>query len=254
MNQTPSRAIAVPMPTIVWKEKRTTLTGGRRSAGTESRPVTLAFGSWKASSDSAFGIAIPSLTWPSVYQPRMCTGAPLSVDPRPSSAASLIGCVVATSRAAQSPTRIWTGDATRRDRQRDHQRCALVASPAPAQAADRVGAGDEEAGDDVAGDVHVHELVPEVAVGEQRPQGVDVDDMPADEAEAGRMVHPGVDGDDHQRAGEARQHDRDPRRQVGARGEAIPAVDVDADEDRLDEEREPLDREARGRRRCRTSP
>ena len=53
------------MPTIVWNEKRTTLTGGRSRAGTLSRPVTLWLGSWYASSDSMSGIGIPYLTSPS---------------------------------------------------------------------------------------------------------------------------------------------------------------------------------------------
>ena len=38
-------------------------------------------------------------------------------------------------------------------------------------------------------------------------------------------------------------HDRDPGQHVRARRQAVPAVDVDRDEDRLDEEREALERE-----------
>ena len=90
----------------------------------------------------------------------------------------------------------------------------------------------------------MHELVPEVAVLEQRGERVHVDDLAVLEPEAAGMVHPAVDGDHHQRAGEAGEHDRDAAREVRARREAVPAVDVDADEDRLDEEREALDREA----------
>jgi hypothetical protein len=56
------------------------------------------------------------------------------------------------------------GRGERRDRQRDRQRGALVAGPFSAQAPDRVDAGEQEAGDDVAGHIHVHQLVPEVAV------------------------------------------------------------------------------------------
>ena len=43
--------------------------------------------------------------------PSKCSGAPFSVVGRPSSAASLTGCVFATSRATQSPTTICTGAA-----------------------------------------------------------------------------------------------------------------------------------------------
>ena len=86
--------------------------------------------------------------------------------------------------------------------------------------------------------------MPEVAVLEQRRERVHVHRAAVHEPEAARVVHPGVDGDHHQRAGEARDDDRDPGQDVRARRQAIPAVDVDPDEDRLDEERDALDREA----------
>ena len=38
----PSAASRVPIPTIVWKEYRTTLTGGWSERGTMSRPCTVA--------------------------------------------------------------------------------------------------------------------------------------------------------------------------------------------------------------------
>ena len=47
------------MPTIVWKATRTTLTGGRSSGGTFSRPSTRALGSWKASNDNNRGNGTP---------------------------------------------------------------------------------------------------------------------------------------------------------------------------------------------------
>ena len=49
----------MPIPTIVWKENRTTLTGGSSASGTMLRPLTTAFGLWKASSDNSLGIAMP---------------------------------------------------------------------------------------------------------------------------------------------------------------------------------------------------
>ena len=56
----------MPIPIIskFWNAKRTMLTGGRSSAGTESSPTTRALGSWCASSDSSWGISIPHLTSP----------------------------------------------------------------------------------------------------------------------------------------------------------------------------------------------
>ena len=79
------------MPTIAWKDSRTTFTGGWLASGTMSRPWTVAFGLWNASSDSSLGISMPQTTaWP-LYQPRMCSAAPLVVVARPSIAASLTG-------------------------------------------------------------------------------------------------------------------------------------------------------------------
>ena len=100
------------MPTISWNATRTTLTGGRRAGETVSSPLTVAFGLWNASSESSLGIAIPSRTWPPVYQPRTCSEAPRVVLARPSIAASLTGWLRATSRAAQSPTSTCTGAAS----------------------------------------------------------------------------------------------------------------------------------------------
>jgi len=77
-----------------------------------SRPLTTAFGLWNASSDSSLGISMPQTTACPLYQPSRCSAAPRVVVPRPSIAASLTGWYTATSRAAQSPTITWSGDAT----------------------------------------------------------------------------------------------------------------------------------------------
>jgi hypothetical protein len=47
---------------MVWKEYRTTLTGGWSASGTMSRPLTTAFGLWKARIDSRRGISMPQTT------------------------------------------------------------------------------------------------------------------------------------------------------------------------------------------------
>ena len=88
------------------------LTGGRWAGGTASRPSTRALGLWKASTESILGIPMPNFTSPSWYQPRTWIGAPRSVLPSPSSAASFTGWESATSRAAQSPTSSCTGEAS----------------------------------------------------------------------------------------------------------------------------------------------
>jgi hypothetical protein len=81
----------VPIPTIVWKEIRTTLTGGWSASDTMLRPFTTAFGLWNASSESSRGISIPQTTACPLYQPSRCSAAPLVVVARPSIAASLTG-------------------------------------------------------------------------------------------------------------------------------------------------------------------
>ena len=136
------------------------------------------------------------------------------------------------------------GRGQRCDRQRDRQGCALVASPAAAQPAHRVGSGEEKPGDDVAGDVHVRELRPQEAVAEQRRERMDVEHPAVLEPESRRMIHPGVDGDHHQRPGEACDRDRYAAAEVCPRCQTVPSVDVEPDEDRLHEEGEALDRKA----------
>jgi hypothetical protein len=79
------------MPTMVWKDSRTTLTGGWSASGTMFRPLTVAFGLWKASSDSSLGICTPQTTACPLYQPSRCSAAPWVVLARPSIAASLTG-------------------------------------------------------------------------------------------------------------------------------------------------------------------
>ena len=102
----------MPMPTMVWKAKRMTFTGGWSANGTMFRPLTVASGSWNASRDSSRGISMPYTTaWP-LYQPSMCSAAPRVVWASPSIAASFTGWDCATSRAAQSPTTSCKGAAT----------------------------------------------------------------------------------------------------------------------------------------------
>jgi hypothetical protein len=90
----------------------------------------------------------------------------------------------------------------------------------------------------------VDELVPEVRVGEQRMERMNVYDSTVAQCKALRVVHPAVDRDDHERSDDAGGRDRDARQEMRPRRHAVPAVDVDADEDRFEKEREPLDGES----------
>jgi hypothetical protein len=119
----------------------------------------------------------------------------------------------------------------------------VVAAPPAAQPADRVATGEDEAGDHERGEIHVHELVCQEAVAEQRCHRLDVDHPAALHAETRRVLHPCVDRDHGEGTGDTGDHDRQAADEVPARRQPVPPVDVDADEDRLHEEREALDGE-----------
>jgi len=67
---------------------------------------------------------------------------------------------------------------------------------------------------------------------------------PVDQREPGRVVHPRVDGDHEEGPGDPRHRDGDAAQEMDPGRQFVPAVGVDPHEDRLDEEREPLEREA----------
>ena len=59
----------------------------------------------------------------------------------------------------------------------------------------------------------------------------------------GGVVHPGVDRDHTERADDAGESHRNQHGQVAARRHPVPAVEIDAQEDGLDEEGQPFERE-----------
>jgi hypothetical protein len=126
---------------------------------------------------------------------------------------------------------------------RDAEGGPLVPSAPPAQHRPRVHPGQQEPADDVGREVHVRVLAPEHRVVEQRPPRVHVDRAAVRQREARRMIHPAVDRDDEERAGDARDRDRDAAPEMQPRPQSVPPVGVDPDEDGLDEEREALERE-----------
>jgi hypothetical protein len=133
---------------------------------------------------------------------------PRSVSNTPSIAASLTGWLSATKWAAQSPTPICTG-----------------VSSAAKQNGSRNPAGG---------------LGPGGRVEHRRPR-INVGHLAVDQVEPSRLVHPGVGGDHEECPRDPGDHDRDPAQQVGPGRQPVPGVRVDAEEDRLGEERDPLD-------------
>jgi hypothetical protein len=131
----------------------------------------------------------------------------------------------------------------RRERQRNHQPEPVVGVAAPAQHPGGVHGRDDEADEHVGAQPHVGELQERAWV-EHRAPGVHVGHPPAGgEGEAGGHVHPGVDGDDAVAAEDAGGHHRREHPQVQAGRKPVPAVEVDAQEDRFGEERQALERE-----------
>ncbi len=159
-------------------------------------------------------------------------------------AASLAGWFSATMFAIQSPTPIWTGVAIAATVSGMQQAEAVVAVAAPAQHPHRVHGRDAEPGDHERGQPHVHELRPGGRARTSRPTGRRRRRCPSASSRkpVGLFIQafaamtknaPATPGDDHRHGAE----------HVRPRRHAVPAEQVDADEDRLDEEREALQHE-----------
>ena len=78
---------------------------------------------------------------------------------------------------------------------------------------------------------------------EHRPPRVDVGDLTVADRESGGVVHPRVDRHHTEGADDACDAHRDEHRQVPPWWHPAPAVQIDAEEYRLDEERQSLERE-----------
>ena len=129
------------------------------------------------------------------------------------------------------------------DRQRDQQAQAVVAVAPALEHPDRVDRGDEEAREQVRRQNHVRDLVGHRRV-EDHLERVDVGHRSVRaQGEALRLVHPGVDGNHRKGASDAADRDRDAGPEMLPARQPLPAEDVDRQEDRLEEEEDPLDRE-----------
>ncbi len=129
------------------------------------------------------------------------------------------------------------------DRQRDDQAEPVEAVAAPFQHPDRVDRCDQEADHHVGGEDHVRHLVGRRVVEEDLDRFHFGDLARRVEAEALRLVHPGVGRDHREGAADPGDEHRHARPEVGPGREPLPSVDVDREEDRLEEEEEPLDPE-----------
>ena len=159
------------------------------------------------SHESRPGIPIPPLMPSYVQRPQMYSVTWVWVSCTHSIAANLIGWSLAIARAAVSPTAELDRRRDAGDRERDQQSEPVMAVAPPAQHADGVDGGDQEAGDHVRGENHVRNLVGHRRV-EDHLEGLHVGDLPARERVALRLVHPRVDGDHRERAPEPRERDR----------------------------------------------
>jgi hypothetical protein len=103
----------------------------------------------------------------------------------------------------------------------------------------RVDPRDREAGRGEGGEGHVYRLGERRRIGHRR-EGGDVDQPPVRKREARGTVHPGVGGDDEDPGEDPPEGYENAGGEVEAGGDAVPAVQVDPEEDRLGEEGESL--------------
>ncbi len=130
------------------------------------------------------------------------------------------------------------------DRHRDAERGAVVRVRPAAQHAERVHARHRETRRDVARQRRVQRHV-QPGGAPERGQRVRVHEDAVGQGEPAGNLHPRVRRD-HQHAGRhAAERDRDAGQPVRARREPVPAIQIEAEEDRLDEEGVALERERR---------
>ena len=124
--------------------------------------------------------------------------------------------------------------------QAEHYRLLVVLGAVAAEHGEGVDAGDSEADGDVGGKSAVGELIGKGVVGQHGGPGFDVRRHAVDDIEAGGLVHPGVDADDEERRSQRGRGDGNRAEPVRLGRELVPTVEVEAEEDRLDEEGESL--------------
>ena len=166
----------------------------------------------------------------------MRSGAPRIVSHCPSSAASFTGCVTATTRALTSPEIGWSTAAGPPTQSASASARRWNAGAAPRSSIQAWMPGDGDARRRVRREQHVQRLLERGGTA-HRGDGIDARERARRiEREPDRRVHPRVDEhDEHGRRRAARRHD-DAGREMRARTDALPAVQVDAEEDRLEEE------------------
>ena len=131
----------------------------------------------------------------------------------------------------------------RRDRERNDEAEPVITIAPPPQQAHRVHRRNQEAPDEISRHEHVERFVGHGLVEDHRPR-IDVDDLAHRvQPEPGRFVHPGIGSNDGCRATDTGDHYGYTGPKVWPRREPAPSVDVDGDEDRLEEEEQPFDRE-----------
>ena len=99
-----------------------------------------------------------------------------------------------------------------------------------------------------------HQHVQHLRAGRRVQHGCDrihVDNLPVDSAKPGWRVHPRIRRDDEHARERAACGNEDTGAQMHAAADPVPPVQINAEEDRLEEEREPLQREGKGDNRAR---
>ena len=214
--------------------------GGRSRGGTAFRPTIFVSARNPVRSDARSGIGMPPVGTPSFMCPPSRSGTWVAVSATISIAANLTGCSLHDLAHRAVAHHHLQRHRERRDGERDQEAEAVEAIAASLQHPDRVDRRDDEAGARAgrrAGSEPARAGSAGLKIAAQGWTSVDLAGRV--EAEAARRVHPGVRGDDRERAQRREQRQRQAEPEVHARAQAIPAEDVDRDEDRLEEEGEP---------------
>ena len=226
-------------PTMIWNARADRARAATRRAGTPRGPPRSRRDRRTRGSRAPTGISIAPRNSPvstSGNAADVQRGAALAVRKCASTAASFSGCATATCFAERSPESGCTSAVTH---------ATGSASASALRCSVRAGSRSRMTPRDahhrqrrrlVAGEQHVHHLVRPRRAPHRRHRI-------AAPRPGRRPVHERVDQRHEDRRRRAADRHRDAGDEVQARRDAVAAVEVDAEEDRLGEEREPLERE-----------
>src|SRR5258708_5092969 len=131
------------------------------------------------------------------------------------------------------------GDRNCAQRHRQQQALAEVRLASAAEDLDGIDGSNAEASCHVGCQEHMRRLIRRARI-EYRLEGIDACHLPMRNLEADRGIHPGVRADDKPRRSGSTDPEGKRTEPMRTRRKALPPIQVETEEDRLDEEGEPL--------------